>query len=75
MSVDRQDQVEFTLKMQLIVSTVILIFVLLLASYISYPAAFEMRLAEFTIKDLTIFTPWFCALIGLIAGMIIAAFT
>ncbi len=34
-----------------------------------------MRLAEFTIKDLTIFTPWFCALIGLIAGMIIAAFT
>lgn len=37
MSVDRQDQVENTLKMQLVISTVILIGILLLASYISYP--------------------------------------
>jgi Na+/H+-translocating membrane pyrophosphatase len=75
MSVDRQDQVENTLKMQLIVSTLVLMGVLLLASFISYPSSFELRLTGYTLSNLTPYTPWLCALIGLIAGMIIAAFT
>jgi H+-translocating diphosphatase len=61
--------------MQLIISTVVLIGVILLAAFITYPSNFEMRLTGYTIKGLTKFTPWICAIIGLIAGMIIAAFT
>lgn len=40
MKVDTLDKVENTLKMQLIVSTVILVGVLLLASLITYPGGF-----------------------------------
>ena len=61
--------------MQLVISTIILTGVLLLASYISYPSSFELRLTGNILKDLSPLTPWFCALIGLISGMIIAAFT
>ena len=75
MKVDTQDKVESTLKMQLIISTVVLIFVLLLAALITYPAHFEMRLTGSTINGITPWIPWICAIIGLIAGMIIAAFT
>lgn len=75
MKVDTLDKVENTLKVQLIVSTIVLIGVLLLASLISYPSGFELRLTGYTISNLTPYTPWICAIIGLVAGMIIAAFT
>jgi len=75
MKVDSLDKVENTLKMQLIVSTVILVGVLYLASWLTYPGGFELRLTGYTLKSLTPFTPWICAIIGLVSGMVIAAFT
>lgn len=75
MKVDTLDKVENTLKVQLIASTIILVGVLLFASLISYPTGFELRLTGYTIKSLTPYTPWICAIIGLVSGMIIAAFT
>ena len=75
MKVDTLDKVENTLKVQLIVSTIILVGVLYLAAWMTYPGGFELRLTGYTIQSLTPFTPWICAIIGLVAGMIIAAFT
>ena len=75
MKVDTLDKVENTLKVQLIVSTIILVGVLYLAAWMTYPGGFELRLTGATIQSLTPFTPWICAIIGLVSGMIIAAFT
>jgi len=59
----------------LIASTIVLFGVLYLASWLTYPGGFELRLTGYTISGLTPLTPWICAIIGLVAGMIIAAFT
>ena len=75
MKVDTLDKVENTLKIQLIASTIVLVGVLYLASWLTYPGGFELRLTGYTLTSLTPFTPWICAIIGLVAGMIIAAFT
>jgi len=76
MKVDSLDKVENTLKVQLIASTIILVGVLYLASWMTYPGSFELRLTSSdTLKSLTPFTPWICAIIGLVSGMVIAAFT
>lgn len=57
MKVDSLDKVENTLKIQLIVSTIILVGVLYLASWMTYPGGFELRLTGYTIAALTPFTP------------------
>lgn len=75
MKVDSLDKVENTLKVQLIASTIVLFGVLYLASWLTYPGGFELRLTGYTISGLTPLIPWVCAIIGLVAGMIIAAFT
>lgn len=46
-----------------------------MAAFISYPSGFELRLTGYKIEGLTPFYPWICSIIGLVAGMIIAAFT
>lgn len=77
MRVETLDKIERTLKVQLILSTVLLMGVVYLAAYLSYPEKFvlinEVEAVEF--KDLGAWTPYLCSAMGLVSGMIIAAFT
>jgi len=75
MSVNSLEKVERTLKMQLIVSTVLLLGVIYLAAKVSYPANFKMVYNQ---SESDVFGPWapyVCSILGLVSGMIIAAFT
>jgi inorganic pyrophosphatase len=61
--------------MQLIVSTVLLLGVIYIAAEVSYPASFKL---VFNSSESEIFGPWapyVCSVLGLVSGMIIAAFT
>lgn len=77
MRVETLDKIERTLKVQLILSTVLLMGIVYLAAYLSYPQKFvlinEVEAVEF--KDLGAWTPYLCSAMGLVSGMIIAAFT
>ena len=77
MRVETLDKIEKTLKVQLILSTVLLMGVVYLVAYLSYPEKFvlinEFEAVEF--KDLGAWTPYLCSAMGLVSGMIIAAFT
>lgn len=77
MRVETLDKIERTLKIQLILSTVLLMGVVYLAAYLSYPEKFvlinQYDVVEF--KDLGVWTPYLCSVMGLVSGMIIAAFT
>ncbi len=68
-------KVESTLKLQLILSTIILVGVILGAAWLTYPSNFELRVSGHTFGGLTPFIPWICSIAGLVSGMIIAAFT
>jgi inorganic pyrophosphatase len=68
-------QVESTLKTQLIVSTVLLLGGILLAAWLTYPSNFEQRVTGHTYGGLTPWIPYICSIVGLISGMVIAAFT
>jgi inorganic pyrophosphatase len=75
MTVSTPDKIESTLKMQLIVSTLILIGIVYLTAALTYPKQFELRLQHKTIADRTPLHPFLCSLLGLVSGLIIAAFT
>lgn len=76
MRVETLDKIERTLKIQLLLSTVLLLGVVYLAAYLTYPAKFVMD--DGSTKNpiqLTVWTPYLCSVMGLVSGMIIAAFT
>ena len=76
MRVETLDKIERTLKIQLILSTVLLLGVVYLSAYLTYPEKFVLddgTAAKPT--ELTVFTPYLCSVMGLVSGMIIAAFT
>ena len=76
MNVETIDKVESTLKMQLIVSTVLLLGLIYFVAYLSFPQKFIMKLPN--IEDpveMTIWIPYLCSISGLVSGMFIAAFT
>lgn len=75
MTVDQEDKIESTLKVQLIVSTIILIGVLYLAAWLTFPTDFEIRLKAKVLTDRKHLHAFLCSLIGLVSGLIIAAFT
>ena len=75
MKVNSIDKVELTLKLQLLISTIILLVVIFGAAFITYPSQFEVRTKGKVYGNLTVFIPYICSLCGLISGMIIAAFT
>lgn len=76
MSVETQDKVESTLKKQLIISTILLIGVIYLAAYLSFPEKYLMKLPNTNkMTELAPWTPYVCSIMGLVSGMIIAAFT
>ncbi len=61
--------------MQLIVSTIVLLIVIYIAAVLTFPASFELRLAGKKITGLRPLIPYICSVLGLVSGMIIAAFT
>ena len=67
--------VELVLKVQLIVSTIILIGIIYLTAVITYPANFEMRIPKHPITGRNPVHPFLCSIFGLVSGLIIAAFT
>jgi H+-translocating diphosphatase len=71
MRVETLDKIESTLKVQLIGSTILLLGVIYLVAYLTFPANF--RIDEHI--DLAPWTPYLCSVFGLVSGMMIAAFT
>ena len=74
MKVETMNRIESTLKVQLIGSTVILLGVTYAVCLFSYPADFHFINSPLT----DAYQPWIpyvCSILGLISGMIIAAFT
>jgi inorganic pyrophosphatase len=69
------DKVERTLKMQLIVSTVLLLGVIYVAAEVSYPKSFKLVFKSSESQDFGPWAPYVCSVLGLVSGMIIAAFT
>lgn len=71
------DKIESTLKVQLVGSTIVLLGVIYLVSYLSFPEKFELLLKteSESKKDLAPWTPYVCSVLGLVSGMIIAGFT
>jgi inorganic pyrophosphatase len=75
LKVETNDKIESTLKVTLIVSTIILIGISYLAAYLTYPSSFELRLQGKTIAERSALYPFLCTLFGLVSGLVIAAFT
>ena len=73
MKVDTLDKIERTLKIQLVLSTILLIGLIYLVAYISYPQKFI--LTDQKDSTLGVWTPYLCSVMGLVSGMIIAVFT
>ena len=75
MEVKTLDKVEYTLKLQLIISTILLLGIIYLAAFLTYPSNFELRPKGKIYKNLTPVIPYICSILGLVSGMIVAAFT
>jgi H(+)-translocating pyrophosphatase len=75
MTVDQEEKIESTLKMQLIISTIILVGISYLATWLTYPADFEIRLQSKVLSGRKPIHAFLCSCIGLVSGLIIAAFT
>lgn len=69
------EQVETTLKLQLIISTVLLIGGIYLSAFLTYPNQFEVRTTGKVYQNLKPLIPFICSICGLVSGMIIAAVT
>lgn len=74
MSVDTNNKIESTLKVQLIGSTVVLLGITYLVCVFSFPNKFILKRGN-NIDTMEIYKPYLCSIFGLISGMIIAAFT
>ena len=75
MQVNVYAQIETTLKVQLLVSTIILIGIIYLTAVLVYPTNFEINIPAHVIKGRTPIHPFLCSIFGLVSGLIIAAFT
>lgn len=75
LSVSVYEKIESTLKVTLIVSTILLIAISYVAAILTYPKNFDLRLHGKTIANNTPLHPFLCTLFGLFSGLIIAAFT
>lgn len=72
--VDTPDKVEWTLKCQVVISTLLLIVLVYVAAINSYPATFILSDVSRT-NILTPMRPYICALLGLVSGMLIGGVT
>ena len=76
MRVETLDKIERTLKVQLVLSTILLVGVIYLAAYLTYPDKFVLDDGSKAQPDeLGVWTPYLCSVMGLVSGMIIAVFT
>ena len=73
MSMKTIDKRELTLKLQLLISTIILLGVIFGAAFITYPSNFEVRTKEKVYEQLTYLIPYISSICGLISGLIIIA--
>ena len=67
MEVKTLDKVEYTLKLQLIISTVLLIGIIYLTAFLTYPSNFELRTKGKTYKNLLLIHPFTCSVLGLVS--------
>ena len=70
MKVDTNKKIESTLKVQIIGSTIVLLGFTYLVCLFSFPSTFM-----FNKDEIELYKPYVCSILGLISGMIIAAFT
>ena len=75
MSVSTNDKIESTLKVTLIVSTVLLVGIAYLAAVLTYPKTFDLRFKGKVLGGRTPLSPFICTIFGLVSGLVIAAFT
>lgn len=64
------------MKIQLILSTILLLGFIYLAAYLTYPTKFiliDPSVAK--PQELGVWVPYLCSIMGLVSGMVIAAFT
>ena len=73
--VNELEDVEKALKLQLIISTILLLGGIFAAAILTYPSSFEVRTLGKTYGGLAPLIPYICSICGLVSGMIIAAFT
>ena len=74
-SVNQLSEVETALKIQLFVSTIILVGIIYLTAILTYPSSFEIRIPHHVITGRNPVHPFLCSIFGLISGFIIAFFT
>jgi inorganic pyrophosphatase len=74
MRVETKNKIESTLKVQLIGSTILLLGLTYVVCILSYPASFRFKSSPVT-GTFEPWVPYFCSVLGLVSGMIIAAFT
>ncbi len=74
MKVETKNRIESTLKVQLIGSTIILLGITYVVTIFSFPEA-STFLSQTGPKNFDRWVPYLCSILGLISGMIIAAFT
>lgn len=75
LSVTTNDKIETTLKITLIVSTILLVGIAYLAAVLTYPKSFDLRFKRKVLEGRTPLSPFLCTIFGLVSGLIIAAFT
>jgi len=74
--VEVEEKIESTLKIQLILSTILLIGAIYAVAYLSLPPNFQLRsTAKNIIDNRTPLHAFLCSLLGLVSGLIIAAYT
>lgn len=74
-SVNTNDKIESTLKVQLIVSTIILIGTSFLAAWLTFPSTYDLRLRGSVISNRQPWHAFLCSIFGLVSGLVIAAIT
>ena len=74
MKVETKNKIESTLKVQLIGSTIILLGITYVVTIFSFPET-SIFIAQTGPKNFDRWVPYLCSILGLISGMIIAAFT
>ena len=73
-NVNEENKIESTLKYQIVISTVLLLGALYLAAFLTFPSSFIMA-NHTSVSVRHPYHAYLCALLGLVAGMIIGWFT
>lgn len=75
MEVDQNSKIEYVLKMQLLIASLILTPLLYLAAYMTLPSTFILGEAAFSLEQREPWHAFICTICGLWAGLVIGYFT